>query len=143
MFTVVKASEMYPKPRLIRDSTRGGEECDVAIPFVEIPGEAVTYLGETADVDGVIALSNYRLHISKTPAQQQPGNGSAPTSINIPLTCIETVELRDLFYIHIYCKDARFYLVQFSDSIICKEWVFRISAAIAPPTSIEQVSDCR
>jgi len=137
MFTVVKASEMYPKPRLIRDSAKGGEECDVAIPFVEIPGEAVTYLGETADDNGVIALSNYRLHISRTPAQQQPAIGSAPTSINIPLTCIETVELRDLFYIHIYCKDARFYLVQFSDSIICKEWVFRISAAIAPSNIVD------
>jgi hypothetical protein len=65
---------------------------------------------------------------------------SAPLNINIPLTCIESVEVRDLFFLHLFCKDGRFYLVQFSDSFVCKEWAFRIGNAIAPPASIEQVN---
>ena len=64
MFDVLKASEMYPKPKLVRDQI-SREEGELSIPFVEIPGEGVTYVGETADLDGIIALSNYRLHISR------------------------------------------------------------------------------
>jgi hypothetical protein len=64
MFTMVKASEIYPKPQLCRDQ-RTREDADLDIPFTEVAGEAVTYLGETAEPDGVIALSNYRLHISR------------------------------------------------------------------------------
>lgn len=71
MFTMVRASEMYPKPQLIKDST-SKEDKELVIPFDEIPGEAVQYLGETAEAGGIIALSNYRLHITRAPSQQQP-----------------------------------------------------------------------
>jgi hypothetical protein len=64
MFIVLKTSAMYTKPKLVRDST-SREDGELPIPFVEIPGEGVAYLGETADLEGIIALSNYRLHISR------------------------------------------------------------------------------
>ena len=144
MFTMVKASEMYPKPTLTRDPASTKDDPEVVIPFIEIPGEAVTYLGKTGDGDGVIALSNYRLHISRSSSQslqQQPQPpGSTSLSINIPLTCIESAEVRDLFYICIFCKDGRFYLIQFSDSLTCKDWACRISMAIVAPSSVDQVS---
>lgn len=139
MFTVVKALEMYPKPQLIRDPS-SREDKELTIPFDEIPGEAVQYLGETAELDGIIALSNYRLHITRAPTQpQQPQQVGSPSCINIPLTCIESVEQRELFYVHVYCKDARFYVIQFSDNTISKEWVMRISSAISLPTTAEEV----
>ena len=143
MFTMVKACEMYPKPQLCRDPALK-DDAEVVVPFAEIPGEAVAYLGETGDGDGVIALSNYRLHFSRSSSQslqQQPQPpGPGPLSINIPLTCIEAGEVRDLFFVQILCKDGRFYLVQFADSLSCKEWAYRITNAVAPPTSVEQVS---
>jgi myotubularin-related protein 3/4 len=145
MFTLVKTSEMFPKPQLIRDPT-SRDDVEISIPFVEIPGEAVTFLGEISESEGIIALSNYRLHISKSPSSQSPQQqqlqqsfGNASSSINVPLTSIERVEVRDLFFLHVVCKDARFYLLQFSDSLTCKEWGYRISAAITQPTTIEQV----
>lgn len=68
MYTVVsKASEMYPKPHLVRDPTRDDRE--LYVPFEEIAGEAVQFVGETAETDGIIALSNYRLHITRMPSQ--------------------------------------------------------------------------
>jgi len=72
--------------------------------------------------------------------QQQPQPpGPAQFNVNIPLTCIDAAEVRDLFFVQILCKDGRFYLIQFGDSLVCKDWAYRISNAIAPPTSVEQV----
>ena len=51
MFTMVKACEMYPKPQLCRDPALK-DDAEVVVPFAEIPGEAVAYLGETGDGDG-------------------------------------------------------------------------------------------
>jgi len=70
MYTVVsKALEMYPKPQLMRDQAR--DERELVVPFEEISGEAVQFIGETAETDGIIALSNYRLHITRSPGQLQ------------------------------------------------------------------------
>lgn len=50
--------------------------------------------------DGLITLSNYRVHISeKTYA------GSEERSL--PLGLIDLVEVRDMFQMIVYCKDAR------------------------------------
>ena len=102
----------------------------------------MSLVSDVRNKDGfcVNSKSNGQLPQQQQQQQQQTGNGFVPSSINIPLTCIENVELRELFYIHIFCKDARFYLVQFCDTLICKEWFVRISSAIAQPASVEQVN---
>lgn len=122
MFQVIKASEVYPKQTLKRDKE------DLSVPFTPVPGEAVEYLGETRDGGGVIALSNYRLHLNC------PQN-----YINIPLGLIEQVDSRDMFCIHILCKDARCFRVTFDNNTACEDWTRRILDAILPATKATDV----
>ena len=81
-------SEVYPKKPTICD------EDGLKAPFSPLFGESVEYLGRTSD--GVIALSNYRVFVMLK-----------ESFINIPVGVIETVEYRDIFFMHVFCKDAR------------------------------------
>lgn len=58
-------------------------------------GESVKYLGYTDD--GILALSNYRLHLVKN---------VTGVEISVPLGLIESAAIRDLLYLIISCKDA-------------------------------------
>lgn len=85
----LQASELFPKPTNF--------ECDdssVSIPFVPLNGESVVALGRTSD--GVLALSNYRLYLQLSQA-----------CYNIPLGLIEQLEVKEIFFLHIGCKDGR------------------------------------
>jgi len=82
-------SELYPLK-----TTRSDEE-GLTVPFPQLSGEGVEYLGRAAD-DGVVALSNYRLFI----LHQE-------SFLNIPLGLIESIEYKDVFYVFIFCKDMR------------------------------------
>ena len=84
----ILASEIYPKTALTSD------DATLTVPFPTLPGENVQYLGRTAE--GVIALSNFRLFIRH----------HGPV-LNIPLALIDTIEGRDIFFLYVYCKDAR------------------------------------
>ncbi len=109
------------------------------LPFPLIPGETVSHLGSTRD-GSLIALTNYRLHIapSTTSSTSNTSEGEAVANfINIPLPCIETTEARDLFFIHLYCKDARYYRVSFGDNSTCEEWQRRLGTALSQLTDIE------
>lgn len=52
---------------------------------------------------------------------------------------MESAEQRDLFYLHIYCKDARSYRVQFASSGAAEEWCRRLLDEISPPVKMEDV----
>ena len=85
----ILVSEVYPKKPV---------QCDeegLRIPFQELHGESVEHLGRTGS-DGIIALSNYRLFVLHK-----------DSFINIPVNIVESVEYRDIFYMHVFCKDAR------------------------------------
>jgi len=85
----ILVSEVYPKKQI---------QCDeegLRIPFQELHGESVEHLGRTGS-DGIIALSNYRLFVLHK-----------DSFINIPVGIVESVEYRDIFYMHVFCKDAR------------------------------------
>jgi len=85
----ILVSEVYPKKPI---------QCDeegLRIPFQELHGESVEHLGRTGS-DGIIALSNYRLFVLHK-----------DSFINIPIGIVESVEYRDIFYMHVFCKDAR------------------------------------
>lgn len=66
------------------------------IPFCLLTGETVLHIGSSED--GLILISNYRLYLQSRKAQ-----------FHIPIGLIETVEQKELFYLHINCKDARTY----------------------------------
>ena len=123
MFTMVKASEVFP----MRTPVKEHEKLTACHPLV--PGECFLFIGETRA--GVVSLSNYRIHVTCP--------NSNPGFINIPLGLVESAEQRDLFYLHIYCKDARSYRVQFASSGAAEEWCRRLLDEISPPVKMEDV----
>lgn len=84
----VRACELYPKRTLQAD------DAHLSVPFVPVCGESVEFLGRTAD--GILALSNYRLHLLLK-----------DTYYSIPLGLIEVIEVKDILCLHVACKDAR------------------------------------
>jgi len=123
MFTMVKASEVFP----MRTPVKEHEKLTACHPLV--PGECFLFIGETRA--GVVSLSNYRIHVTCP--------NTSPGFINIPLGLVESAEQRDLFYLHIYCKDARSYRVQFASSGAAEEWCRRLLDEISPPVKMEDV----
>lgn len=118
----VRASELYPKRELVKDHEH------LSVPFTTLCGEGIEYLGCTAD--GILALSNYRLYHEL--------NDSTDYS-NIPLGLIETIEVKDIIYLHISCKDAKVCRCTFNTSEQCLEWYRRLTKAISPSKSTEEL----
>lgn len=63
-------------------------------------------------MEGTLFITNYRLYLSKTvPTETAAIPTALPQSsvrdINVPLGLIESIECKDIFYINLYCKDAR------------------------------------
>ncbi|KAF0038087.1 hypothetical protein F2P81_008571 [Scophthalmus maximus] len=84
----IKAKDLFPQKELVK------EDDSLQVPFPVLQGEGVEYLGR-AD-EAIIAISNYRLHIK-----------FKDSVINVPLRLIENVESRDMFQLHIICKDSK------------------------------------
>uniref|UniRef100_A0A8C3URY6 phosphatidylinositol-3,5-bisphosphate 3-phosphatase n=1 Tax=Catharus ustulatus TaxID=91951 RepID=A0A8C3URY6_CATUS len=78
--------------------------------------------------DAIIALSNYRLHIK-----------FKESVVNVPLQLIESVECRDIFQLHLTCKDCKVIRCQFSTFEQCQDWLKRLNNAIRPPSKIEDL----
>lgn len=83
----VKPIQMYQLPSM---------EAAVTLPFKLLSGEAVFEQGSS--VEGLIVLTNYRLYLQ-----------SGDNHHHVPLGLVEAVEHRELFYLHVGCKDARTY----------------------------------
>ncbi|XP_078064773.1 phosphatidylinositol-3,5-bisphosphate 3-phosphatase MTMR4-like, partial [Mustelus asterias] len=75
------------------------------VPFPALQGEGVEYLGR-AD-DAVIAISNYRLHIKYKDSLINTFLQGVDGDISVPVRLIEAVESRDMFQLHIVCKDSK------------------------------------
>uniref|UniRef100_A0A3Q3EJE9 Myotubularin related protein 4 n=1 Tax=Labrus bergylta TaxID=56723 RepID=A0A3Q3EJE9_9LABR len=84
----INAKDLFPQKELVK------EDESLQVPFPVLQGEGVEYLGH-AD-EAIIAISNYRLHIK-----------FKDSVINVPLRLIESVESRDMFQLHIICKDSK------------------------------------
>ncbi|KDR18504.1 myotubularin-related protein 3-like isoform X3 [Zootermopsis nevadensis] len=116
----VRACELFPK------RTLQAEDVHLSVPFVPVCGEGVEFLGRT--VDGILALSNYRLHLLLK-----------DTYYSIPLGLIEVIEVKDIFCLHIGCKDARLLRCTFTTNEHCLDWFHRIHKATMAPASIEDL----
>ena len=167
-FTLVRASEAYPRPfgtpqtngfqhesddtdtsgynsTSVRTAV-GNDVCCSAenkLTFEEIPGEWTIRMAKTRD--GKVVLSNYRLHVSIVNQNDMEEETAIPNIVNfgigmnVPLGCIESVEQRDLFYLDVYCKDGRYYRIRFDDNSSCEDWQKYVNQAIAPPDKIQDV----
>ncbi|XP_077164648.1 phosphatidylinositol-3,5-bisphosphate 3-phosphatase MTMR3 isoform X9 [Paroedura picta] len=116
----IQANQIFPRKQLIR------EDENLQVPFLELHGESTEYVGRAEDA--IIALSNYRLHIK-----------FKESIVNVPLQLIENVECRDIFQLHLTCKDCKVIRCQFSTFEQCQEWLKRLNNAIRPPSKIEDL----
>uniref|UniRef100_A0A8C5ZRU6 phosphatidylinositol-3,5-bisphosphate 3-phosphatase n=1 Tax=Marmota marmota marmota TaxID=9994 RepID=A0A8C5ZRU6_MARMA len=110
----------FPRKQLIR------EDENLQVPFLELHGESTEYVGRAEDA--IIALSNYRLHIK-----------FKESLVNVPLQLIESVECRDIFQLHLTCKDCKVIRCQFSTFEQCQDWLNRLNNAIRSPAKIEDL----
>ncbi|XP_052412444.1 myotubularin-related protein 4 isoform X3 [Carassius gibelio] len=126
----IQARDLFPQKELLK------EDDALQIPFPVLPGEWVEFLGR-AD-DAIIAVSNYRLHIKFKDSiiNMYPGVDS---EISVPLRLIEGVESRDMFQLHIICKDSKVVRCHFSTFKQCEEWLKRLNRAIAHPARLEEL----
>ncbi|XP_015125043.1 myotubularin-related protein 3 [Diachasma alloeum] len=115
------ASELFPKHARFET-----EDPSLPVPFTPLSGESVVALGRTSD--GILALSNYRLYLQLS-----------QTCYNIPLGLIEQLEVKEIFYLHIGCKDARSVSCAFSTNEHCLEWFKRLHKTTYPRKSVEDI----
>ncbi|XP_038563739.1 myotubularin-related protein 4 isoform X4 [Micropterus salmoides] len=116
----IKAKDLFPQKELVK------EDESLQVPFPVLQGEGVEYLGHA--VEAIIAISNYRLHIK-----------FKDSVVNVPLRLIESVESRDMFQLHIICKDSKVVRCHFATFKQCQEWVKRLNRAIAHPSRLEDL----
>ncbi|XP_069727009.1 phosphatidylinositol-3,5-bisphosphate 3-phosphatase MTMR3 isoform X4 [Phaenicophaeus curvirostris] len=116
----IQANQIFPRKQLIR------EDENLQVPFIELHGESTEYVGRAEDA--IIALSNYRLHIK-----------FKESIVNVPLQLIESVECRDIFQLHLTCKDCKVIRCQFPTFEQCQDWLKRLNNAIRPPSKIEDL----
>ncbi|XP_073835098.1 uncharacterized protein isoform X2 [Musca autumnalis] len=119
---MVRAAELFPKPQMEKEDT------ELKVPFQELAGESVKYLGRTDD--GILALSNYRLYLQKP---------STNVETSIPLGLIESAQSRDLFHLIVYCKDASTVKCSFETAEQCTEWQRRIQMSVGVPETLESI----
>uniref|UniRef100_A0A8C7DMN0 phosphatidylinositol-3,5-bisphosphate 3-phosphatase n=1 Tax=Oncorhynchus kisutch TaxID=8019 RepID=A0A8C7DMN0_ONCKI len=116
----IQAKDLFPPKELVK------EDDSLQVPFPALQGEGVEYLGRADDT--IIAISNYRLHIK-----------FKDSIINVPLRLIENVESRDMFQLHIICKDSKVVRCHFSTFKQCQEWLKRLNRAVAHPGRLEDL----
>ncbi|CAB1319631.1 unnamed protein product [Coregonus sp. 'balchen'] len=151
----IHANQIFPKKPPVL------EEESLQVPFPELHGEFTKYVGRAEDA--IIAMSSYRLHIKfkesivnsdscceVSVSTQQPLHaqcGALPTDwagvddimATVPLQLIETVECRDMFQLHVTCKDCKVVRCQFSTLEQCQEWLKRLNTAVRPPSCLEDL----
>uniref|UniRef100_A0A1A7WHX5 phosphatidylinositol-3,5-bisphosphate 3-phosphatase n=1 Tax=Iconisemion striatum TaxID=60296 RepID=A0A1A7WHX5_9TELE len=116
----IQANQIFPKKSPIL------EEENMQVPFPELHGEFTEYVGRAEDA--IIAMSNYRLHIK-----------FKESVVNVPLQLVECVECRDMFQLHVTCKDCKVVRCQFSTFEQCQEWLKRLNVVLRPPSRLEDL----
>uniref|UniRef100_A0A3B4ZPL3 phosphatidylinositol-3,5-bisphosphate 3-phosphatase n=1 Tax=Stegastes partitus TaxID=144197 RepID=A0A3B4ZPL3_9TELE len=116
----IQANQIFPKKSPVL------EEENMQVPFPELHGEFTEYVGRAEDA--IIAMSNYRLHIK-----------FKESVVNVPLQLIESVECRDMFQLHVTCKDCKVVRCQFSTFEQCQEWLKRLNVVLRPPSRLEDL----
>ncbi|KAM3611263.1 uncharacterized protein V6R79_015712 [Siganus canaliculatus] len=116
----IQTNQIFPKKSPVL------EEENMQVPFPLLHGESSVSVGRAEDA--VIATSNYRLHIK-----------FRESVVNVPLQLIECVECRDMFQLHVTCKDCKVVRCQFSTFEQCQEWLKRLGTVVRPPSRLEDL----
>ncbi|XP_044171154.1 myotubularin-related protein 4-like [Acropora millepora] len=116
----VQASELFPKKAL-----ESGDD-SIQVPFPELAGEHLVYLGQTSDA--ILAISNFRLFIR-----------FKESFVNIPLRLMESLDVKDPSFMDINCKDARSFRILFDTSEQCDNFFQKLSQRISPISCLEDL----
>ncbi|XP_028312882.1 phosphatidylinositol-3,5-bisphosphate 3-phosphatase MTMR3 isoform X3 [Gouania willdenowi] len=116
----LQANQVFPKRSPVL------EEENMQVPFPELHGEFTEYVGRAEEA--IIAMSNYRLHIK-----------FRESVVNVPLQLIECVDCREMFQLHVTCKDCKVIRCQFSTFEQCQEWLKRLTAVVRPPSRMQDL----
>uniref|UniRef100_A0A0K8W717 Myotubularin-related protein 3 n=1 Tax=Bactrocera latifrons TaxID=174628 RepID=A0A0K8W717_BACLA len=119
---IVRATEFFPRLNMEK------EDAELEVPYQELAGEFVLYLGRTDD--GILSLSTYRIFILKN---------STNSETSVPLGLIEGLQIRDLFHLIINCKDASTVKCSFETAEQCAEWLRRIQLCVGVPETLESL----
>ncbi|XP_069380399.1 myotubularin-related protein 3 isoform X5 [Paralichthys olivaceus] len=123
----IQANQIFPKKSPVL------EEENMQVPFPELHGEFTEYVGRAEDA--IIAMSNYRLHIKF----KESVVNSCCCEVSVPLQLIESVECRDMFQLHVTCKDCKVVRCQFAAFEQCQEWLKRLNVVVRPPSRLEDL----
>ncbi|XP_055367721.1 myotubularin-related protein 3 isoform X3 [Betta splendens] len=123
----IQANQIFPKKSPVL------EEENMQVPFPELHGEFTEYVGRAEDA--IIALSSYRLHIKF----KESFVNNCCCEVSVPLQLIESVECRDMFQLHVTCKDCKVVRCQFSTFEQCQEWLKRLNMVVRPPSRLEDL----
>ncbi|KFD55530.1 hypothetical protein M513_03582, partial [Trichuris suis] len=127
--------EVFSKRPLKRVSSRGDlveQRADTSpciLPFRLLPGEFAHYFSSLAN-GGLILLTNFRIFVTMQPRGE---------FYNMPLLCIENVECRDMFFLHIGGKDGRTAKIPFENNESCLAWFKLLTGATAAPYKLEDI----
>ncbi|XP_044220198.1 myotubularin-related protein 3 isoform X1 [Thunnus albacares] len=124
----IQANQIFPKKSPVL------EEENMQVPFLQLHGEFTEYVGRAEDA--IIAMSNYRLHIK---FKESVVNQSCCCEVSVPLQLIESVECRDMFQLHVTCKDCKVVRCQFATFEQCQEWLKRLGVVVRPPSRLEDL----
>ncbi|XP_061115542.1 myotubularin-related protein 3 isoform X2 [Conger conger] len=123
----IQANQIFPRKSPVL------EEDSLQVPFPELHGEFTEYVGRAEDA--IIAMSSYRLHIKF----KESIVNNCSCEVSVPLQLIESVEYRDMFQLHVTCKDCKVIRCQFSTFEQCQEWLKRLAGVIRPPSRLEEL----
>ncbi|XP_041095915.1 myotubularin-related protein 3-like isoform X3 [Polyodon spathula] len=127
----IQANQIFPRKHPVL------EEESLQVPFPELHGEFTEYVGRAEDA--IIAMSNYRLHIKFKESVVNHYYQTCSCEVSVPLQLIECVECRDMFQLHVICKDCKVIRCQFSTFEQCQEWLKRLNGGIRPPSHLEEL----
>lgn len=99
-------------------------------PFRLLAGESVRHEARLTEA-GFICLTDYRLCASVGAAES--------AFVSMPLGLIDYVELRELFYLHVFGKDARYVCLTFENNTLAETWIRLIQERLVAPSDIQEL----
>ena len=99
-------------------------------PFPRLSGETTLHMGPTTE--GQLVVTNFRVFMSyNSPKERFP--------ICLSIGVIESIEMRELYYLYVYSKHIRSFVFAFSTAEDCSLWYKRLTDVCALQSKLENL----